>query len=334
MLGFIGRRLLVALPQLLAISFLAFLLIRLLPGDPAQQLAGQYGTPEIVQDIRSRLGLEDSIGRQYWLYLENLLHGDLGTSWFNSEAVSTDLSRRFPATLELVTISLVLILIIGVGLGVLAAERPRGLAAKGSRLYGGLSGAFPDFWLGLLFAFVFYFTFQLAPAPIGRLGLDTPPPRDLTGFYTVDSVITGNWTAFADSWAHLALPVATLVIAYMGAVVKLSHAAVVDVLRSDAIYYGRACGLSRRQLRRYALRASLPEIVTLAGVIYAYLLAGAVLVENVYSWGGLGSYIVEAVNNSDYFPIQAFVLIAAIFNLIVFLIVDIVHMLIDPRVEA
>jgi ABC-type dipeptide/oligopeptide/nickel transport system permease component len=333
-LEFTGRRMLVALPQLIAVTFLTFLLIRLLPGDPAQQLAGQYGTPDVIQGIRSRLGLDEPITTQYGLYLRNLIHGDFGTSWFNSNAVADDLTQRLPATLELITITLFFILVLGVGLGILAAARPRGAAARTTRVYGALSGSFPDFWLGLVLAFILYFTFRIAPAPIGRLSIETEPPRHITGMYTVDSLVTGNWHAFGDAWAHLALPVATLTLAYMGAVVKLTYSTVSDALQSDASYYARACGLSRRNVMYYALRASLPEIVTLIAIVYTFLLAGAVLVENVYSWGGLGSYIVEAVNNSDYFPIQAFVLVAAVFNLIVFLVVDVLQILTDPRIEA
>ena len=232
-LRFTARRIAVTFPQLLGISIITFWIVRLLPGDPAQGLAGPYPTPAAVTAIRARLGLNLPISSQYWLYFRDLAHGNLGTSWFTSEPVATTLRRVFPATFELITAAVIVILTLGITLGIVGAVRPSGIVARATNLYGALAGAFPDFWLGLALAFVFYFIFRIAPAPVGQLSLSVAPPPPVTGMYAVDSLLSGEWSTFLNSIGHLVLPVATLVLAYMGAVVKLTRASVSETLTSE-----------------------------------------------------------------------------------------------------
>jgi ABC-type dipeptide/oligopeptide/nickel transport system permease component len=329
----IGKRLLQLVPQLVAISLATFLLIRMLPGDPARAILGPHATEEGVASLRSFMGLDKPIFEQYWLYLGRIAHGDLGHSWFTSQSVSTDLAQRAPATLELVTYSMLVALTFGVLIGAIAATRRRRSAISGGiTWYTRLAGAFPDFWIALLAVFVFFYKLKIAPAPLGRLGFTVSPPRGITGFYTVDSLLTGNAEAFRDSVAHLALPVLVLGLIVAPMIARVTTTSMAEVLRSDYIRYARAAGLKKRTINRYLVRNSLPPVITIGGIMFVYLLGGAVLIEKVFSWGGLGQYAVQAVGNADFAAIQGFVLLAATFTVIVYLLVDLAHLAIDPRV--
>jgi peptide/nickel transport system permease protein len=330
---YIGKRLLSLIPQLLAISFVTFLLIRLLPGNPAYRLLGPLATDQAVAELSRKMGLDRPMLAQYGLYLQNVLNGDLGTSWFTSRAVSDDLRERFPATLELISISLLVGLFVGIPLGALTATRPSGAIDRGSRLYALLSGAFPDFWIGLILIFVLYFKLQLLPAPLGRLGLGVDPPPPITGMYTVDSLLARDWPTFQSALSHLAMPVIALAFGVAAPIMKMTRTTMSTVLQGDFVSHARACGVSSLVTARYALRNTLPPVITIIAVLYGYLLGGAVLIENIFAWGGIGQYAVQAVVNSDYAAMQGFVLVAAAFTLIVYLIVDLLYLAVDPRIS-
>ncbi len=319
--------------QVIGVTIITFFLVRLLPGNPAQLLTGPFATPDIVEAMERRLGLREPIWTQYWLYVQRIAHFDLGNSFATGQPIRNDIINRLPATLELITIALVLIVILGLGLGTLIALRPGGLADRLSFGYGLFAGALPDFWLGLVLVYLFFFKLGWAPAPLGRLDPSVIPPRKVTGFLTVDSLIAGNVSAFVSAVEHLILPVATLVFVYMGAILKMTRARLRDMLESDFVEYARAAGFSNKAILRYALRSALPPVVTIAGVTYSFLLGGAVLVETIFSWGGLGQYAVQSLTKSDYLGIQGVILTAAIFNLVVYLIVDVIDRIIDPRLE-
>lgn len=332
MARFLLRRLLFVVPQLLGITFVTFILVRLLPGDPARAILGGFATDESVAALRERLGLDRPWLVQFGLYLERLLHGDLGSSTFTGNSVSSDLADRFPATLELITISLVLSLAIMIPFGIVIA-RSKGIARNIARVYGLLAGALPDFWVALLLVFLLFAQLGVLPAPVGRLDLDVSPPRSITGMYTVDSLVTGNWAALRSAVAHLVMPVVTLVLVYGAAILKMTMTTMREALESEFVYHARAVGLHQRTISRYALRNALPPIVTIIGIVYGFLIGGAVLVEQVFSWGGLGQYAVQSVLNSDFAAVQGFVLLAALFSLVVFFFVEIAYFLIDPRVR-
>jgi len=244
-----------------------------------------------------------------------------------------DLVERVPATLELITVSFLLAVLIAVPLGVLLATRGGGGAQRAVMGYGLLAGAIPDFWLALLLAFVFYFQLRWLPAPIGQLDIAISTPPFVTGMLLIDSVLAGDWEALRSHIAHLVLPVATLTLLYAAPILKMTRSSMESVLGSGFIRYSRAAGLPNSQVMRYALRNALSPVVTLVGVLYGILLSGAVLVEQVYGWGGAGQYAVQSILNSDYLAIQGFVLVAGAFALLVYLVVDIVHLLIDPRIQ-
>ena len=327
------RRLALLLPQLLAVSAVTFILIRQLPGDPARAILGPHATAASIETLHRTMGLDRPILTQYWLYLGRVVHGDLGYSWFTSQPVLTDLGRRAPATLELITLSMVVAVTVGLAIGLVsAAKRNRGAVVRGVGVYTRLAGAFPDFWIGLLAVYIFFYRLRIAPAPLGRLSFTVSPPRGITGFYSIDSLVTGNLIAFRDAMAHLALPVLVLGLILAPMVARVTNVSMSESLRSDYVRYARAAGLSRWMVYRYALRNALPQIMTIGGVLFVYLLGGAVLIEKVFSWGGVGQYAVQAVGNSDFAAIQGFVLLAATFTVLVYLVVDLVHKAIDPRV--
>jgi len=333
LLTYILRRLLALIPQLLAISVVTFVLARLLPGDPVGMILGPLATPESIAALRTQMHLDQPIYLQYWYYLVDLLHGDLGRSWSTSESVWSDLIVRVPATLELITYSLLLALVVGISIGIVTAFRQGGWMDRMTRVYGLMAGAIPDFWLGLLLIFFFYFELRIFPPPLGRLDPFLTPPAHITGMYTIDSLLTGNWACLASSISHLALPVITLAFASAGSIMRMTRATMIGILDGDFIRHARLSGLPERVLLRYALRNALPPVVTLVAIIYGYLLGGAVLIENVFGWGGLGQYAVQAMSNSDYAAIQGFVLVAATFTLILYLIVDLIYFAVDPRIN-
>ncbi|WP_245453591.1 ABC transporter permease [Aminobacter sp. MSH1] len=329
---FLGHRLLFLLPQLVGILLISFVLVKAIPGDPAVLMLGPTASDQTVSELRGKLGLDKPLPVQFLYFLDNLRKGDLGTSWQTTRPVAQDLMERFPATLELVTFSLMLAIAIGLPLGVAAATNHRSWFGRLADLYGLAAGAMPDFWLGLVLIFVFYTIFQVVPAPLGRLDMMIIPPAPVTGFMTVDTLIAGDLGAFASAAAHLFLPVLTLGLVSAGPILKMAFSSTQRMLAEDFTSYAIICGLPRSLITRRALRNALPSIVTIISVLYGYLLGGAVLVEIVFSWGGAGQYAVQGVLNSDIYPVLGFVLFSAVFSLIIYLIVDLVDFVIDPRV--
>src|SRR5216683_1592348 len=274
---YILRRLLLLVPQLLGISLITFVLIHLMPGDPAYTIAGSLATEQNIRAIQHRMGLDQPLPVQYVLYLQRLSHGDLGDSYIAGRPVRDDLAERLPATVELITISFV------------------------------LAVAIPDFWLALILAFVFYFQLRWLPAPIGQLDIAVTPPPPVTGMLLIDSLIAGDGEVLRNHLGHLILPVATLTLLYAAPILKMTRSSMDSVLGSGFVRYSRAAGLPTGVVVRYALRNALSPVVTLVGVLYSILLSGAVLVEQVYGWGGAGQYAVQSILNSDYLAIQGFV---------------------------
>ncbi|BBU30840.1 ABC transporter permease [Burkholderia sp. THE68] len=320
-------------PQLFGVMFATFLLVRMLPGDPALLMLGNMATPEAIAALREKLHLNASIWSQFGAYLDALTHGDLGTSMFTSNPVTVDLFQRVPATFELIVYSMLLTIIIGVGLAVVSVVRKGGVVDRMGKVYGLAAGAIPDFWVGLLLIYALFHMAGIAPAPFGRIDTFITPPPTITGFYTIDSILTGNWVALRSSVSHLFLPVLTLSIVNAGGLMKLSQSVFEDIYKSEFIRHARASGLSERRIILSALRNSLPPIITMVGFLFSFLLGAAVLVETIFAWGGLGQYAVQSVVNSDYPALQGFVLVAAGFILLVYTAVDVMYGLADPRIE-
>jgi ABC-type dipeptide/oligopeptide/nickel transport system permease component len=325
-----GRRLRFVLIQLFGAILITFLLVRLVPGDPARALAGGGASQETVQHIREQLHLNDSLPVQFWTYLTNLVQGNLGESTSTGNAVLNDLVERAPATIELITYAMLVSLLVAVPLGILLARSKRRIAKGFVQGYALLGGAIPDFWLALLLIYLLCYGVGIFPAPVGRIGFLPPPPK-VTGFYTFDSLVNGEFGTLWDSLKYLALPVITLVLVYSGQIVKVARSSVAQADREGFVDLYSGAGVSTRLTHRRAVRLAMPQVLTISGITYGYLLGGAVLVEQVFSWGGLGQYAVQAIKSSDYAAVQGFVLFAALFNVIVYLIVDLLIMVVDPR---
>lgn len=332
LLRFLGRRMIFLVPQLFGILLVSFLLIKTIPGDPAVLMLGPMATPDALDEVRRNLGLDQPLPVQFVIYIRDLFTGDLGTSWQTTRPVLDDLIERFPATLELVTLGLLTAIVIGVTLGMASAFKENGIVAKIADIYGLLAGALPDFWLGLVLVFFFYTIFQIVPPPLGRLDLAVFAPPIVTGWLTIDSILDKNWDALKSATAHLVLPVLTLGLINAGPILKMTQSSMEQMLNSDFSRYETICGLTRPTVVMSALHNAAPSIITIISVLYGYLLGGAVLVEIVFSWGGAGQYAVQGVLNADIYPVLGFVLFAAVFSLIVYLIVDLVYFAIDPRI--
>jgi ABC-type dipeptide/oligopeptide/nickel transport system permease component len=329
-----ARRLAFLPVQLFIVSVIVFFLVRLLPGDPSYLLAGPFATVERVNEVRTRLGLDQPLHVQYVSYIKSIAAGELGTSWITSRPVLSDIAQRLPATMELVLLSVLFSVVIGIPLGVLTAVRKRGVVDRIVFGYGLLAGALPDFWFALIVIFVFFYKLGWFPGPVGQLGLTVSVPQHITGMYVVDALLTADWAAFTSALMQLVLPVTTLTAIYMPLVMKNTRSTMEEMLSADFVTYARAAGLPRLMQLRYALRNSLPSVVTIIAILFWFLLGGAVLVETVFAWGGLGQYAVQSVVNSDYAPLQAFVLLTAVFTSVVFLLADLAYFILDPRIRA
>jgi peptide/nickel transport system permease protein len=329
-----GRRLALAIPGLAGVVVVTFLLNRALPGDPAAFFAGPAATKQAIEEIRTKLGLDRSLPEQFLYYVRDLGRGDLGVSLTTGQPVVSDLRQRLPASLELTLAGLVIAIGIALPVGVFAATRPNSWIDHVARVMTTTGVSLPVFFTGLLLVYVFYYLLGWAPAPLGRLDAFSSAPRTITGFFTVDALLTGTP---ATAWAaarQLVLPALTLGIFAMAPIARMTRAAMLGVLSSDFIRTARAAGLSSRTiLFTYAFRNAMLPVVTLLGMIFSFLLGANVLVEKVFAWPGIGSYALEALIASDYAPVQGFVLVMATIYVLLNLTIDVVYGIIDPRVR-
>lgn len=334
MLRMIGRRLAAAIPGVVGVIVVTFLLNRALPGDPAAYFAGPAATPRAIEEIRVKLGLDKGLPEQFVLYVRDLIRGDLGTSLTTGQPVVADLRARLPASLELTLCGLVLAITVGVPLGIFAATRPGSWPDHIARVLMTLGNSLPVFFSALLLVYVFYYLLGWAPAPLGRLDAFTPTPRSVTGSFLIDSLLMRDATVFLAAVKQLVLPTATLGLAALAPIARITRAAMLGVLASDYVRTARASGLAPGTiLYVYALRNALLPVVTALGIVFAFLLGVNVVVEKIYAWPGIGSYALEAVMTSDYAPVQGFVLTMAMLYVLLNLLIDILYGIIDPRVR-
>lgn len=334
MLKTILKRLAAAIPNLVGVVVVTFLLTRALPGDPAAFFAGPAATPEAIEEIRRALGLDRSLPVQFGYYVRDLARGDLGTSLSTGQPVVTELATRLPASLELTLAGLLFAAVIAIPLGVLAATRPGSWIDHLCRIVTTAGVSLPTFFTGLVLAYVFYFLLGIAPAPIGRLDPLYSSPDHVTGFFLVDSVLMRDGELLWASAKQLVLPAITLGLFVMAPLARMTRAAMLGVLSSDFIRTALASGLSAPTiLYVYAFRNALLPVVTTLGMVFSFLLGSNVLVEKVFAWPGIGSYAIEALVASDYAPVQGFVLAMATLYVALNLAIDILYGVIDPRVQ-
>lgn len=322
------------IPTLLGVTIITFTLTYLLPGNPAMVKAGPFATPEYLALMEKEMGLDKPIYVQYWRYLSGVMQGDLGQSSSTGRPVLEDFKQRIPATLELTLASLLIAIGIGIPLAVLSAVRRDSLVDHISRLLGVGGVAMPTFWTGLLLLYFFFYHLGVAPPPLGRLSPGVSPPPFITGLYTVDSLLTGNFRALASSLHNLLLPAVTLGFSVMAPLTRMVRATMLEILSSDYIKAAEASGLPQRQIvYGDALRNTLIPVITLIGVIFGFLMGGNVVVELVFGWPGIGNYAVTSLMSKDAQPIQSFVLFVSVIYVMVNLIVDIAYAVVDPRIR-
>lgn len=334
MLALIVKRLLFAIPSLIGVVIVTFLLTRALPGDPAAYFAGPAASREAIEQIRENLGLDRPLVEQFFRYTDDLAHGDLGNSLTTGQPVATEIRNRLPASAELTLLGLLVSMIVAIPLGIVAATRPGSWVDHLCRIVTTAGVSLPVFFTGLVLVYIFYFKLGWAPAPLGRLDVFYSAPTTITGFYLIDSLLTGDLETFHAALSQLVLPVLTLAIFSLAPIARMTRASMLSILASDFVRTARASGLSpRKVIVTYAFRNAMLPVLTTLSMVFSFLLGANVLVEKVFAWPGIGSYAVEALLASDFAPVQGFVLTMAIMYVGLNLLIDILYGVVDPRVR-
>lgn len=333
MLAFVLRRIALTIPTLFALSFLTFVAIRLVPGDPIEVRRGERGiSPERLEFFRHELGLDQPVWKQFLDYIWGLLHGDFGVSIISQDSVLREFLTLFPATLELSLFAMLFAIVFGVPFGVLAAVK------RGSVFDHGLMGvalfgySMPVFWWGLLLVLFFSVTLDLTPVS-GRIDL-LYYFEPVTGFMTVDSLLSGQEGAFTSALSHLVLPAIVLGTIPLAAIARMTRSSMLEVLEEDYVRTARAKGLSPfRVIGLHALRNALIPVVTTIGLQGGTMLAGAVLTETIFAWPGVGKWLIESIFRRDYPALQGGVLLISTLLVLVNMTVDILNAVINPRIR-
>ena len=334
MLTMILKRLMMAIPSLIGVVIVTFLLTRALPGDPAAYFAGPAATPQAIQEIRVKLGLDKPLIVQFGSYVVDLAARQFGTSLTTGQSVASELRNRLPASAELTLLGLIVSIIIAVPLGILAATKPNSLLDHACRIASTAGVSLPVFFTGLILVYVFYYKLGWAPAPLGRLDVFFTEPPHVTGFYLIDSLIARDPETFMAALKQLILPALTLAIFSLAPIARMTRASMLAVLSSDFVRTARASGLSAYTvIITYAFRNAMLPVITTLGMVFSFLLGANVLVEKVFAWPGIGSYAVEALLASDFAPVQGFVLTMAVMYVAINLMIDVLYGVIDPRVR-
>ena len=334
LLSYIVTRLLLAIPMLFIMLSLVFVVLRIMPGDPVSSMLGGHAPEKVIEQKKEELGLNKPIAAQYVDYLGQLIRLDLGDSMIFKQKVSQPIIEKFPATLELTLFSLLVSLAIGIPLGAYAARKRRTGRDYGIRLYANVVYCIPVFWMGLLLQLVFGVFLGWFPIS-GRTGARIQVSAfQKTGFYIVDTLRIGNIAAFGDVMWHLVLPAVTLGVVLSGIFVRLTRANMLDVLKSDYILAARARGIpERRVVYSHGLRNALIPVVTMLGLQFSLLLAGAILTESTFSWPGMGRLLLERIYLRDYPVIQGVIVVYTLLVSAMSLLVDLLYAAIDPRVK-
>jgi peptide/nickel transport system permease protein len=329
---YIIKRLLLVIPTIVGVSILVFLLIHFIPGDPINVMLGEKATEKARIELEQRLGLDKPLHIQYWNWFTHALRGDFGESIRSYEPVTSEIFSRFPATLELTITAMLLATIFGILFGVTAANnwnKPLDHMMIGFSLLG---VSIPVFWLGIMLIFLFSVILQVLPVS-GRLTMGLSL-ADITGFYLIDGLISGNFRALGDAVRHLILPACTLATVPLALIVRVTRSSMLDVLHEDYVRTARAKGVSRRLvIYRHALKNALIPVITVIGLKVGALLGGAILTETVFAWPGIGRLLIKAIYNRDYPMVQGVVFIISVLFILVNIIVDYLYAYIDPRIR-
>lgn len=331
--SFLLRRLLVIPPALLVLITLSFLLVSLIPGDPAYLILGDYATPDQVARVHAELGLDQPLLHRYFDYVGAVLQGDLGNSFTTNQPVMKQILQLLPNSLVLIIPGILLAVLMGTVIGGIAAYFRRRLPDRLMSFVITTTQSIPDFFMGLLLTLFLYFELRLAPAPIGALSTSDVRPPDKTGSLVIDAIVSGSWGAVGSIAVHAILPVLTLGIFFSSYFAKTVRSSMTQSLASPQVEFARAIGLRERTAIRYASHSARTPILTFAALLFGSLLGGVAIIETVFSWPGVGSWALAGVLKGDIPVIQGFVLFVGILTLFVYLALDVLIMALDPRIR-
>jgi peptide/nickel transport system permease protein len=329
------RRLLIMIPMLIGVTLLAFVVSHMVPSDPLVLLVSEkaLNNPEIVEAAVRKWGLDKSLPEQYLLYLRNLLRGDMGVSFKSRRPVAQDLAQYFPATVELGLAALFFALVVGLPLGILAAVRAGSWLDHFTRFFALFGASMPPFWSGLMALYLLWYKVPVMAGP-GRIDAHMEAPPTVTGLYLFDSLLAKDMAAFASSLHHLVLPAIILGWFTLAVIARVTRSSLLEVLRSDYIRTARAKGMAERAvILGHALRNSFIPTLTVLGLAFAWVMAGAIMTETIFSWPGIGRYAVEAASNLDYPGVLGTTILIAVVFMFTNLVVDILYCVLDPRIR-
>lgn len=330
----IALRVLGSVGAVFGATILAFVIMRVLPGNPARLILGPLAPAHAVKALSHQIGLDRPIWVQYWRYVSSFFRGDWGYSYSDGQTVRTLIGERAPATIELALFSFILTMLASVALALLSTYRHRPLADRVVRGVSYLGFGTPPFFLALLLLIVFFTSLHVLPGPEGRLGVQTSPPPTVTRLFTVDALLAGQLGTLWQAVEHLILPSLALGISSFSFLVRLLRANLLEVSREPFITVARGKGLRRwTAFRRHALPNAFLPTLTAGGLVLGEFLAGSVLIERVFNWPGVGSLVFDAIVKQDYAIVQTFILLSAVMFVLVNLIVDLLYAVIDPRVR-
>src|SRR5271163_1711919 len=320
-----------AIPSLFGLMIVTFLLIRIVPADPAAALAGDNATPQQIADIRHQYGFDRPVGEQLLLYIGQVLRFNFGESQYSHRPVGLDIRQRLQATLELTFAALLIAIVLGIPLGVIAGVHHNRWPDFALRLFSITGNAIAAFWFAIMLQLLF--SMQLDWLPLrGRSGSGMALPPAITGSLLLDSLIARRFAVFWDALGHLVMPAVTLSLGALATIARFTRAGVLETMQKDFVLYERAVGYPRRRLIWiYVLRNSVIAAVTQIGLLFGALIAGAVVVESIFDWPGIGDYAVEAILSADYKVMLAVTLLVGVVYTVVNILTDLVHGLLDPR---
>jgi peptide/nickel transport system permease protein len=332
---YIARRLVLMVVAALGVTLISFIVAHSVPTDPIVSNLGQIASqrPEIVKAFREKWGLDRPLHEQYFTFVGNLTRGEFGTSINTRRAITKDLALFLPATVELATAAVLFALVLGLPLGIFAAVRRDGPIDHLARMVSLIGVSIPIFWLATVSLVLFYATLHWTVGP-GRLGPQIERPEYVTGLFTVDSLLEGDWESFQSAVSHLILPGLVLASSIMGLITRITRSSMLEVLSQDYTRTARAKGLREAVVvARHALRNALIPTVTVLGLTYGGLLSGAVMTETIFAWPGLGRYAFQSVRTNDFPAIMGVTFVIGIVYVVVNLIVDLLYGWLDPRIH-
>ncbi len=331
---YLAKRIGISLLTILGIVVVVFFIVRVVPGDAASLRAGPYATEERIDQIAEQYGLNDPLLTQFGDYMVGFVQGDLGVSIRTDQPVLGELLARLPASLELAVYSVGLAALIGVPFGILAAARRGSWVDNLARVFAVVGSSMALFWLGLLLIFFFAFRFGWFPGPVDRLPVGTVPPPTVTGFYTIDAVLAGQWSVAWEALRYLALPVFTLGFVLAAPILKMVRASMIESLDSDYVRTAKAVGVPRtRMLFVDGFRNALIPVTTTIGIVFGFMLGGNIIVEFLFSWPGVGRYAFDAISTRDLESLQGFVIMVGVLYVVLNILIDVAYALIDPRIR-